>query len=112
MIPYQILSAAGYEVHTVCPEKKKGDKVKTSIHDFEGAQTYSEKVGHNFELNMDFEAASANLKDYAGLVIPGGRAPEYLSTRKDVIEMVSYFTSNNLPIAAICHGPLILAAID
>jgi len=111
MVPFQVLSAAGYEIDTVCPDKTKGDKVKTSIHDFEGAQTYSEKVGHNFELNADFKECAANLKVYAGLIIPGGRAPEYLSTRDDIIKLVTYFTDNNLPIAAICHGPLILGAI-
>eukprot|EP01084_Bolivina_argentea_P079237 143753_1 len=112
MVPYQTLSAAGYEVHCVCPEKKKDDNIKTSVHDFEGAQTYSEKPGHNFKLNYDFNDAVSNVKQYVGLVIPGGRAPEYLSVRKDVIDLVTHFTSNNLPIAAICHGPLILSAID
>eukprot|EP01084_Bolivina_argentea_P215201 365336_1 len=112
MVPFQTLSAAGYNVHCVCPEKKKDDKIKTSIHDFEGAQTYSEKRGHNFVLNYDFTDAVSNVKQYVGLVIPGGRGPEYLSIRKDVIDLVSYFTSNNLPIASICHGQLILAAVN
>jgi len=111
MVPYQALSAAGYAVHTVCPEKKAGDKVKTSIHDFEGAQTYSEKKGHNFELNYDFAEAVANKATYDGLVIPGGRSTEYLSARQDVVSLVEYFTSNDLPIAAICHGPLLLGSV-
>eukprot|EP01084_Bolivina_argentea_P292511 502885_1 len=111
MVPFQTLSAAGYEVHAICPEKKKGDQIKTAIHDFEGAQTYSEKRGHNFTLNYSFKDAVKNIKNYVGLLIPGGRAPEYLSVRKDVIDLVTYFTSNDLPIAAICHGPLILCAV-
>lgn len=102
--PFNLKYLAGYSVDCVCPDKAKDDKIKTSIHDFEGAQTYSEKPGHNFALNYDFKDAVKNVKQYAGLVIPGGRAPEYLSVRKDVIELVSHFTSNNLPIAAICHG--------
>ena len=34
-VPYQTLTMVGFEVHTVCPGKKKGDKVKTAMHDFE-----------------------------------------------------------------------------
>eukprot|EP01084_Bolivina_argentea_P215200 365332_1 len=112
MVPFQTLCAAGYEVDCICPEKKSGEQIQTSVHDFEGQQTYSEKRGHNFTLNYNFSDAVSNIKQYIGLLIPGGRAPEYLSIRKDVIDLVSYFTSNNLPIAAICHGPLILCSID
>merc|ERR1719150_1452290 len=112
MVPYQTLSAAGYEVHCVCPDKKKDDKIKTSIHDFEGAQTYSEKRGHNFALNYAFEDAVKNKEQYCGLIIPGGRSTEYLSVNKTVVDLTSYFASNNLPIAAICHGPLLLGSVD
>lgn len=108
MVPFQALSMLGYEVHCVCPDKKKGDKVITAIHDFEGAQTYSEKPGHHFVLNYDF--AKVNVKDYIGLVIPGGRAPEYLRLNKQVLEIVKFFANANLPIAAVCHGPQLLVA--
>jgi protease I len=108
MVPFQALLMAGYTVHSVCPDKKAGEVVRTSIHDFEGDQTYSEKRGHNFALNATFDEVEA--KDYHALVIPGGRAPEYIRLNKKVLEMVKYFDEENKPIAAICHGPQILTA--
>ena len=108
MVPFQFLVALGYQVHTVCPEKKAGDMVATAIHDFEGEQTYSEKRGHNFAINYDFNAVDTT--QYVGLVIPGGRAPEYLRMNQRVLEIVNEFNTAQKPIAAVCHGPQILAA--
>ena len=106
MVPFQMLEMVGYTVHTVCPDKKKGDIVKTAIHDFEGDQTYTEKPGHNFVLNYSFD--EVNVSDYDGLVIAGGRAPEYLRLNGKLIEMVKYFFEADKPVAAICHGIQIL----
>ena len=108
MVPFQSLIMVGHTVHAVCPDKKKGEKVRTAIHDFEGDQTYSEKPGHNFELNETF--ADINAEDYDALVIPGGRAPEYIRLNKKVLEIVKHFAEANKPIAAICHAAQILAA--
>ena len=108
MVPFQMLQMAGYEVHAVCPDKKAGERVKTAIHDFEGDQTYSEKVGHYFTLNYDFD--KVNPADYAGLVIAGGRAPEYLRLNPRVLEITRHFFDAGKPVAAICHGPQILNA--
>ncbi len=108
MVPFQFLLALGYQVDTVCPDKVAGDTVATAIHDFEGEQTYSEKRGHNFAINADF--AEVNPADYIGLVIPGGRAPEYLRLNARVLEIVQAFDQAKKPIAAVCHGPQILAA--
>ncbi|WP_143315349.1 DJ-1/PfpI family protein [Clostridium sp. HBUAS56017] len=108
MVPYILLKTLGYEVHTVCPDKKAGDYVKTAIHDFEGDQTYTEKRGHNFVLNKDFTEVC--LGDYDGLYISGGRSPEYLRNNEDVVNIAKYFLTNSKPIAAICHGPQILVA--
>lgn len=108
MTPFQILTLAGHEVFAVCPNKKKGDKVKTAIHDFEGDQTFSEKQGHNFELNADFDSVKA--EEYDALYLPGGRAPEYLRLDKKVIEITKHFLENDKPLAAICHGVQILVA--
>ena len=108
MVPFQMLQLVGYEVHAVCPDKKAGQSVKTAIHDFEGDQTYSEKVGHNFTLNYDFD--KVNPSDYAGLVIAGGRAPEYLRLNDRVLEITRHFFENDKPVAAICHGAQILSA--
>lgn len=110
MVPFQFLTGLGYTVHAVCPNKKNGDHIATAIHDFEGEQTYSEKRGHNFAINYDFDAV--NTKDYVGLVIPGGRAPEYLRMNDRVIEIVREFDRVKKPIAAVCHGAQLLAAAD
>jgi protease I len=108
MVPFQALLMVGHDVHAICPDKKSGDVVRTAIHDFEGDQTYSEKPGHNFTLNADFDAIK--VEEYDALVIPGGRAPEYLRLNPDVIAMVQHFAKTKKPIAAICHGPQLLAA--
>ena len=108
MVPYQILLTVGHHVDTVCPDKSAGDSVATAIHDFEGDQTYSEKVGHRFATTADF--ATTDTADYDALVIPGGRAPEYLRMNPRVLEMVREFDSAKKPIATICHGPQVLAA--
>ena len=108
MVPFQMLLMLGYEVHAVCPGKKSGESVRTAIHDFEGDQTYSEKRGHNFGINYDFD--QVNTADYAGLVIPGGRAPEYLRLNPRILEIVREFNDAKKPIAAVCHGPQILVS--
>lgn len=108
MVPFQTLGAVGHDVHAVCPDKKAGDTVATSIHDFEGDQTYTEKRGHNFTLNASFDAI--NPADYDALVIPGGRAPEYLRLNPAVLDMVRHFFKENKPVAAICHGAQLLSA--
>jgi len=108
MVPFQTLLAVGHTVDAVCPGKKAGDTVATSIHDFEGDQTYSEKRGHNFALNASF--AEVDPADYDALVIPGGRAPEYLRLDADVISAVKHFFEAGKPVAAICHGAQLLAA--
>src|SRR6056297_1412099 len=110
MVRLQILLCAGHEVATVCPGKTAGDHVVTAIHDFEGHQTYSEKPGHRFAINTDFDGVDA--ASYDGLVIPGGRAPEYLRLNERVLEIVRHFMTENKPVAAICHGPQILVAAD
>lgn len=108
MVPFQTLLTVGHEVHAVCPGKKAGDFVATAIHDFEGHQTYSEKPGHRFRLNATFDEVEP--ENYDALVIPGGRAPEYLRLDERVLEVVRHFAAKGKPIAAICHGLQILVA--
>jgi len=108
MVPFQALQMVGHVVHAVCPGKKAGETVRTAIHDFEGDQTYSEKRGHNFSLNATFDQIKP--EEYDALVIPGGRAPEYIRLNPRVLEIVRYFAGANKPIAAICHGAQVLAA--
>lgn len=108
MVPFQALQMVGHTVHAVCPDKKAGDYVLTAVHDFDGAQTYSEKPGHRFVLNATF--AEVKAESYDALLIPGGRAPEYLRMNKQVLTMVQYFSRADKPIAAVCHGAQLLAA--
>lgn len=108
MVPFQMLLLVGHDVHAVCPGKKDGDTVATAIHDFEGEQTYSEKRGHNFRLNATFDEIDE--KSYDALVIPGGRAPEYLRMTPRVLTIVQHFATGKKPIAAICHGAQLLTA--
>jgi protease I len=108
MVPFQALQIPGHLVHAVCPDKKAGEQVRTAIHDFEGDQTYTEKRGHNFTLNATF--ADVKPESYDALVIPGGRAPEYLRLNAAVLAVVRHFADANKPIASICHGAQLLAA--
>lgn len=108
MVPYQILTMVGHEVDTVCPGRKKGDRVKTAVHDFEGDQTYSEKPGHLFAITADFETIQED--KYDALVLPGGRAPEYLRLNERVLSVVRHFFKAKKPVASICHGPQLLTA--
>ncbi|HEY53939.1 MAG TPA: DJ-1/PfpI family protein [Caldilineae bacterium] len=108
MVPFQALAAVGHKPEAVCPDKQAGDTVRTAVHDFEGDQTYSEKPGHNFMLNATFDEVDP--ADYDALLIPGGRAPEYIRLNPRVLEIVRHFADAGKPIAAICHGPQVLAA--
>jgi protease I len=108
MVPFQALTMLGHTVHVVCPNKKAGDQIKTAIHDFEGDQTYTEKPGHNYTLNANFSDVQPDA--YDAVILPGGRAPEYLRLNERVIQIVRQFAARNKPIAAICHGMQILTA--
>ena len=108
MVPFQALQMVGHTVHAVCPDKTSGQTIKTAIHDFEGDQTYSEKPGHNFTLNATFDDIDPS--EYDALVIPGGRAPEYIRLNDKVLTICHHFAENNKAIASICHGLQVLAA--
>ena len=108
MVPFQTLKAVGHTVDAVAPAKKAGDYVMTAIHDFEGQQTYSEKPGHRFVLNATFDEIDP--ARYDALVIPGGRAPEYLRLDPRILEITRHFIETDKPLAAVCHGAQILAA--
>lgn len=110
MVPFQALLMLGHDVHAVCPDKKAGDSVRTAIHDFEGDQTYTEKPGHNFTLNATFDEIDPS--SYDALLLPGGRAPEYLRLNDRVLEIIRHFADTDKPIAAICHGIQLLSAAD
>lgn len=108
MVPFQCLKMLGHDVDVVCPDKEAGEQIKTAIHDFEGDQTYTEKPGHNFTLNASFDEIDET--KYDALLIPGGRAPEYIRLNGRVIEMVKHFDDEKKPIASVCHGAQVLVA--
>jgi protease I len=108
MVPFQALQAVGHTVHAVAPDKRAGDWIHTAVHDFDGAQTYSEKPGHRFVLNASF--ADVKPEQYDALLIPGGRAPEYLRLNTRVVEITRHFLAADKPVAAVCHGAQLLAA--
>lgn len=110
MVPFQMLQMVGCQADAVCPDKSAGDNVATAIHDFEGFQTYTEKRGHQFQLNVNF--ADAKVEDYDALLLPGGRSPEYLRVDDRVLTLVKAFAATDKPIAATCHAAMILAAAD
>ncbi|EMA21689.1 MULTISPECIES: DJ-1/PfpI family protein [Haloarcula] len=110
MVPFQALQMVGHEVDAVCPDKEAEETVKTAIHDFRGDQTYMESRGHDFVLNATM--ADVTPSDYDALCVPGGRAPEYLRTYDEVLDAVRHFFEEDKPVAALCHGPQILAAAD
>ena len=105
--PYYRLKEEGFEVHVAAPSKKE---LNTVVHDFEeGWETYTEKKGYIFRW-VDLTFAEVKPEDYDGLYIPGGRAPEYIRTYPELEKIVKHFFEANKPVAAICHGPQILAA--
>ena len=110
MVPFQILQDLVCSVEVVFLGKNIGDKFPTAIHDFEGDQTYSEKLIHNFSINANFE--DVTMENYDALLIPGGRAPEYLALNEKVLSIVKQFEENKKPITSICHGQQILATAD
>ena len=108
----QGMEAVGHTVHVICPDKKAGDILRTSLHDFEGDQTYTEKLGHNFTINKTFSEAEAQLDQYHAVYCAGGRGPEYIRTDKRIQAMVKHFHDAKKPIFTICHGVQILIAVD
>jgi protease I len=106
MYPYQRLLEEGYEVDIAAPTAKK---LQFVVHDFvEGFDTYTEKAGHTWPADVAF--ADVDPSGYVALVLPGGRAPEYLRTNPDCVRIVKHFFDADKPVAALCHGPLVLAA--
>jgi len=106
----QGMEAVGHTVHVICPDKKKGQMIQTSLHDFEGHQTYIERFGHLAEINKTF--SEVNLDEYDAVYCAGGRGPEYIRTDKRIQAMVRHFHETKKPIFTICHGVQILVAVD
>ncbi len=106
----QAMEAVGHTVHVICPDKNAGDVIKTSLHDFEGDQTYTEKLGHNFVINKTF--SEVRPEQYDAVYCAGGRGPEYIRTDERIQAIVRHFHETDKPIFTICHGVQILVAVD
>jgi protease I len=109
-VPQQALMMLGYQVDVAAPAKKAGDFLQLVVHDFIGLDTYVELTGHR--IPVDIAAADAKAEDYVGLVVPGGRAPEYIRMYDETIKLVQDFFAMGKPVAAVCHGTQLLAAAD
>ena len=107
-VPQQALEMIGYQVEIAAPSKESGDMLQLVVHDFTGLDTYIELTGHR--IAVDLAARDAVASDYVGLVVPGGRAPEYIRNHAEVVQLVKDFFSADKPVAAICHGTQLLAA--
>ncbi len=106
MYPLQRMKEEGYGVDVAAPEKRK---IQLVVHDFEdGFDTYTEKLGYKLQVDLAFKDVDPS--EYNALIIPGGRAPEYIRNNKDFIRIVRYFFEKNEPVAELCHAPLGLAA--
>jgi len=110
MVPFQALRMVGHDVTAVCPDKEAGETVKTAVHDFRGDQTYVESRGHDFELTGTLD--DVDPADFDALVLPGGRAPEYIRNFDVVVDTVQHFFAEDKPVAAICHAMQILVAAE
>ncbi len=106
--PYHRLREEDIEVQIAAPSKKVLNSV---VHDFEpGWDTYIEKPGYRIPADIAFRDVKP--ENYDGIILSGGRAPEYLRNDPDLKEIVRHFVEREKPIAALCHGSLILAALD
>lgn len=109
-VPQQALMMLGYQVDVTAPKKKPGEAIQLVVHDFTGLDTYIELTGHR--IPVDVELSAVKEKDYAGLVVPGGRAPEYIRMHDEAVKLVQKFFKAGKPVAAICHGTQLLAAAN
>src|SRR2546421_7613824 len=102
LYPYQRLLEEGYEVDIAAPTAKK---LRFVVHDFEeGFDTYTEKPGYTWPADLAF--ADVDPEDHVALVIPGGRAPEYIRNNPDCQRIIQHFFSGDRPVAQIWHAPL------
>lgn len=100
------LEEEGWSVHIATTTKRTFLSV---VHDFEpGFDTYTEKPGYRVDADLGID--DVRVGDYDGLVLPGGRAPEFLRNKPVAVELVRHFLDSGKPIAANCHGPLLLLA--
>jgi protease I len=100
------LEEEGHTVHIVTTTKRTFQSV---VHDFEpGWDTYTEKPGYRVQADLGLDDVDPT--SYHALVLPGGRAPEFLRNKPKAVAIVRHFVEADKPIAANCHGPLLVIA--
>ena len=105
MYPVYRIREAGYIADVAALTRRE---VQLVIHDFDpNSDAYTEKNGRKLPVDITF--AEVDPTDYVGLVIPGGRAPEYIRLDADVRRITEYFFEQDLPVGTICHGPQVPA---
>jgi len=105
LYPLHRIREDGYTVHVAAPEKRTYHLVMHDTHpDWD---ITVEAPG--YRLASDIAFRDIRPEDYLGLVLSGGRAPEYLRYDEDLLRVVRYFFENNLPVASVCHGIEIVA---
>ncbi|MEI7024234.1 DJ-1/PfpI family protein [Paenibacillus sp. y28] len=105
--PYYRILEEGYEAVIASPAKKT---LHTVVHDFvEDWETYTEKPAHRIASHLAF--ADVSPAEYDGLIIPGGRAPEYIRLDANVPRILQHFLEQDKPVGAICHAAQVFAAL-
>ena len=101
MYPIYRIREAGYIADVAALTRRE---VQLVIHDFDpNSDAYTEKNGRKLPVDLAFSEVDPS--EYVGLVIPGGRAPEYIRLDADVRRITEYFFEQDLPVGTICHGP-------
>jgi protease I len=97
--PMDTLRGAGAEVRVVSLHKGEIQGV-----------TKGENSG---TFHVDDLVTDVNARDFDALVLPGGsKNPRILSDNSDAVAFTRSFMESDKPVAAICHGPLVLVAAD
>jgi protease I len=91
-VPYYRLKEEGADVKVVAPEKK----------------TYKSKLG--YPVTADVAASEVSAKDFDGVVIPGGYAPDMMRRHKAMLDLVKGCFEQGKPVAAICHAGWMLCS--
>ncbi|GIO16706.1 protease [Cohnella xylanilytica] len=105
--PLYRIKEEGYEAVVASPRKKV---LHTVCHDFvDGWDTYTEKPAH--QLASDVAFADVDPSAYDALIIPGGRAPEFIRNDADLPRIVRHFLDADKPVGAICHGAQVFLAL-
>ena len=105
MYPLYRVREAGWDCDVAALSRRD---VQLVIHDFDpNSDAYTEKNGRKLPVDLAF--SEVEVERYQALIIPGGRAPEYIRVDPDVRRITEWFFAKDLPVGTICHGPQVPA---